>query len=78
MQAIVTTFHGPTNHRGSRIIAKCDAARRTYSWDYTLGVEANHEHAAIALATELGWLERLTIRSGALPGQSGYAHVLTR
>lgn len=80
MQAIQTKFRGPTNYRDSRIIARCDAKRRIYSWDHALGIEENHAAAARMLAQELGWLDRgngrtFRLESGSLPG-SGYCHVL--
>ncbi len=51
---IVTRYLGPTNCRGSRIVAthKRDEAttwRKTLSWDHALGAEANHHAAAEAL-----------------------------
>ncbi len=54
-QAITTKYLGPTNHRGSRVKATCDAGSLTVSWDYALNVESNHAAAVIALAKELGW-----------------------
>lgn len=75
MQAILTRFLGPTNHRGARIVAGCDARRAVYSWDYALGVSDNHAIAARSLAHDLGWLDGHRIESGSLPDGS-YAHVL--
>lgn len=54
-QAIQTTYRGPTDHRGSRIIARCDAGRVVVPWDHAIGVGENHEAAARALASKLGW-----------------------
>ena len=54
-QAIVTKWLDPTNHRGSRVRASCDAGSLTVSWDYEVGVEGNHRAAALALAEKLGW-----------------------
>lgn len=54
-QAIQTTYKGPTNYRGSRVIARCDAGRVVVPWDYALNASANHEAAARALASKLGW-----------------------
>jgi hypothetical protein len=71
-QAIVTRFRGPTNHRGARIRALCDAGSITVSWDYSLGVAENHLAAAKALARKLGWPE--DVEGGSLPG-AGYAFV---
>ncbi len=55
MQAIVTKYLGPTNVRGSRIKAKCQAGSVTLSWEYGLNSMNNHLAAAKALATKLGW-----------------------
>jgi len=58
-QAIVTKWLGPTNHKGSRVRASCDAGTLTVSWDHEIGVgdnhRANHRAAALALAEKLGW-----------------------
>ncbi len=54
-QAITTTYRGPTNHRGSRVIATCEAKRITVSWDHALNADANHAAAALQLMRELGW-----------------------
>lgn len=75
MQAIQTRYAGPTNHRGARIVARCDARRAVYSWDHSLNVPDNHAMAARSLAHELGWLDGHRIESGSLPDGS-YAHVL--
>jgi hypothetical protein len=77
MQAIETKFLGPTNHRGSRIVAKCQAKRITVAWDHSLDVKENHRRAAEALVKALGWDDRRYYGEwylGALPG-SGYAYV---
>jgi hypothetical protein len=68
-QAIVTKFHGPTNHRGARVKATADAGSVTVSWDYALGIAENHLAAAVALANKHGWPTNLV--GGSLPG-SGY------
>ena len=54
-QAIETKYLGPTNHRGARIVAKCDAGRKVVPWEYELDVPENHALAACALAKSLGW-----------------------
>jgi hypothetical protein len=79
MQAIKTVYKGPTNSRGSRIIASCDAKRATYAWDYRLGVEDNHVKAAQRHAEVLGWAEVThgKLVSGSLAGD-GYAHVFVK
>jgi hypothetical protein len=54
-QAIVTKFHGPTNTKGSRVSARCEAKRILVSWDHRLHSDGNHVAAAKALASQLGW-----------------------
>lgn len=55
VQAIVTKYHGPTTHRGSRITASSQAGKVTVSWDHAMSAEGNHREAAAALASKLGW-----------------------
>jgi hypothetical protein len=55
MQAIVTTYCGPTNTKGSRIIARCQAGSVTHHYDYALNTERNHHAAAEKLIRKLGW-----------------------
>ena len=55
-QAIETKFVGPTNSKGSRIVAKCQAGRIIVQYDYALNVDQNHERAADRLASRLGWI----------------------
>ena len=54
-QAIITKYFGPTNTRGSRVKATCEAGSITVAWDYALGIEDNHKAAARALISRLGW-----------------------
>lgn len=75
MQAILTKYLPPTNHRGQRVAASCDARRITVPWDYALGISENHAVAARILAQRLGWLSGFRLESGSLPGGS-YCHVL--
>ena len=58
-QSLVTVYRGPTNTRGSRISARCDAKRIVVAYDYALNVSENHAAAAAALAAELGWSGKL-------------------
>jgi hypothetical protein len=55
MQAIRTKYHGPSNVRGSRVSAQCDAARIIIGWDHRLNSDGNHANAAATLAAKLGW-----------------------
>lgn len=55
MQVIKTQYFGPSNVRGSRIIASCDAGRITMSYKYALNISENHREACEALRDKLGW-----------------------
>ncbi len=55
MQSITTKFLSPTNTKGSRIKATCEAGNVTVSRDYGLEVGENHMAAADALRVKLGW-----------------------
>lgn len=51
---IRTQFGGPTNYRGSRILAKDDNGNRHATWyDSALGIEENHLKAAKELAEKI-------------------------
>ena len=65
MQAILTKFIAPTDHRPSRIKATCQARSLTLSWEHAWNPDGNHRAAAQALATQLGWHGRWI--SGDLP-----------
>ena len=73
MQAIVTKYLGPTDHRGSRIKARTeggDSLTVDYRHDLPTG-EPVHRVAAEALRDKLGWAGDLA--GGSIPG--GYAFV---
>lgn len=56
MKAITATYKGPTNTKGSRIIASDgDGNRLTASYDNSLSGEAVYRVAAEALRDKLGW-----------------------
>jgi len=59
MLAIETRYVGPTNYRGSRIIARVMEATQTrkvtVGYDDGLNTDDNHKAAAKALITKLGW-----------------------
>jgi hypothetical protein len=76
-QAIVTKYHGPTNSRGSRVIASAQAGRKIVPWDHALNSENNHRAAALALANHYGWLDNGEhLEAGAMPDGSGYCFVI--
>lgn len=54
-QAITVKYFGPTNTKGSRFKAECDAGSMYVSYDYALNIEDNYMQAARALIRKLGW-----------------------
>lgn len=80
MQAIVTKFLGPTNVRGSRVKATCEAGSVTLSWDHALNSEGNHDAAAKALAHKLGWDKGWhgELVGGGLPDTTGNCYVFVK
>lgn len=56
MKAFKTTYHGPTNARGSRIIASDeDGNRVTVSYNAALNAGQNHAAAANAFLEKVRW-----------------------
>lgn len=55
MQAIRTRYYGPTNTRGSRIVARCQAGSHTMAYEPEYDATGNHGNAAQMLAAKLGW-----------------------
>ena len=53
MQAIITKYLRPTNVRGARIKASCQATSIIVSWNDGLSPEDNHRAAADALCQKL-------------------------
>ena len=75
MVAILTKFIGPTNFRGSRVKAFTSSGHRIIvPWDHALGVEENHDAAAIALCRKMEWCGKL-VRGGT---DVGYAYAFLR
>ena len=77
MQAIITKYLSPTENRGSRIKAKCDAGSITIPYPHEYSTERAHAEAAIALRNKLGWTYDMV--AGSLPdgaGNYGYAFVM--
>ena len=73
-QAIETKFLGPTNRRGSRIVAKAQAGRVTVAYNHALNSEENHAAAAKALAEKWDWTGVWC--GGANEAGTGYVFVL--
>jgi len=55
MQAITTKFIPPTNFKGARYKAMCEAGTVTLDCDYSLNSEGNHARAAKALVEKMNW-----------------------
>lgn len=55
MQAIRTKYIGPSNSKGSRIQAKCEAKTIYVSYDHALNIDENHKAACDALLSAMGW-----------------------
>ena len=77
MRAIITRYLGPTNFRGSRIVADAGkGARLTMPYDHALNTNENHAEAAKALCLKMGWEKVQAIHTGG--HESGdYVHVLS-
>jgi hypothetical protein len=73
MQAITVKYIPPTNTRGSRWRAKCDAGSVTLAQDYAVEPSANARLVALALARKLGW--RGAFFEGSLPRSNSEAYV---
>lgn len=74
-QAIVTKYRGPTNSRGSRIIASADAGRIVVPLNYSKSTAENHAAAAAALCAKFGWQGELV--QGGMPDGKGYVFTFT-
>lgn len=78
MQAIKTEYKGPTDHKGSRIIASSDATRVTFHYEYALSAEENHKRAAFLLSEKLGWHDGQTLTHHVGGHKNAYYHIFTR
>lgn len=59
-QAIRTTYHGPTDHRGARITAKSGSGLKvTIPYPHELNSHEAHRLAAQTLCAKLGWKQPL-------------------
>jgi hypothetical protein len=68
MQAIVTKFICPTNHRGSRVKATASCGSLTLSWDHALNQDENHAAVAKAFCESKEWTGQMV--GGCLPDGS--------
>ena len=55
LQAIQTKYLGPTDSKGSRVKAYCQAGCVTVDWLHNLNSEQNHKRAVMQLIKKLGW-----------------------
>jgi hypothetical protein len=55
MQTIRTRYHGPSNVKGSRFSAQCEAGRIYVPYNHALNLDENHMEAARQLIAKLGW-----------------------
>ena len=75
-KAIETHYRGPTDFKGSRIIADDgDGNRVTISYPYELSGEDVHRAAAAALCKKMGWAGAETLVGGST--KRGYVFVFT-
>ncbi len=58
MQAIITKYYGPTETRGTRIVARCSEDSAIVARNHAVNVEMDHARAAQKLAHKLGWYGR--------------------
>jgi hypothetical protein len=77
MQAIRTQYKGPTDTRGSRIVATSYKARSTFPYDHELDIDTNHRRAAELQAAKAWRTDKaFYFMSGTLPDGS-HAHIIT-
>lgn len=61
---IQSRYFGPTDTKGSRIVARGGGRQATVHYDHALSLGANHQAAAAAVAAKLG-RKRVTLLSDA-------------
>jgi hypothetical protein len=85
MQTITTSYKGPTNTKGSRIMVKSWLKSKAFAWDHALNSEDNHKAAAQQLVDVLN-ADRIKqgyedyqwsiVASGSMPDGKGNAYVI--
>ena len=73
-QAIQTLYLGPTNSRGSRVMAKAQAGKVTIAYDDSLDNDAAHAAAAEALIRKHEWYGRWN--AGGAPDGRGNVYTM--
>lgn len=81
MFCITTKYLGPTNTKGSRIVAYSSHGKRLVPYDPALSPRMNHHAAAVELACMNGWVSydaapTTELDHGALPEDHGYAFLV--
>lgn len=77
--AIVATYHGPTNHHGTRIVvrrADGGGKRITVGWDHALNTGENYAEAVRQYVEAMEWGGRWNVgatRTGAVATWAGWA-----
>ena len=74
-RAVFTEYRGPTDTKGSRIVAKIAGSGKRFiiSWDYALNPGDNHDAAAIEACKRMRWSGKL--RGASIAG-GGYVYIL--
>lgn len=76
MQAIETRYCGPTDYKGSRIIAtSADGHRHVISYPHELNQDGAHRKAATELCDVMGWLKDGRRLVGAPNRRAGYTFI---
>lgn len=76
MQAIETRYCGPTDFKGSRIIATAAAGHRhVIPYPHELNSDAAHRKAATELAEIMGWLKDGSRLVGGANRRAGFTFV---
>ena len=85
MQTITTSYAGPTNTRGSRVLVKSWLKNKAFGWDHSLNAEANHKQAAQQLVEVLN-ADRIKqgyadfqwsiVAAGSMPDGKGNAYII--
>jgi len=85
MQTITTSYKGPTNTKGSRIMVKSWLKNKAFGWDYSLNSEANHKAAAQQLVDllnderskqDFSDFQWSIVASGSMPDGKGNAYII--
>ncbi len=82
MQTITTSYAGPTNTRGSRVLVKSWLKNKAFGWDHALNSEDNHKAAAQQLVDVLNAdhinadFQWSIVAAGSMPDGKGNAYII--